>query len=94
MLQTVTAKIQTVNVAYFQREIQLFGFFYIRMARRLCYLNKGQSHIACRAHATLMSFPCHTQHMHSTAVERRPWCAVALRRTAWSEHDMGMAWQV
>jgi hypothetical protein len=23
---------------------------------------------------------------------RRPCCAVALRRTAWSEHDMGAAW--
>jgi len=28
------------------------------------------------------------------AVYRRPCCAVALRRTAWSEHGMGMAWQV
>jgi len=27
------------------------------------------------------------------AVSRRPCCAVALR-TAWSEHGMGMAWQV
>ena len=27
---------------------------------------------------------------HSTAVKRRPCCAVALRRTAWSEH--GWAW--
>jgi hypothetical protein len=26
------------------------------------------------------------------AVSRRPCCAVALRRTAWSEHDMGAAW--
>ena len=25
---------------------------------------------------------------HSTAVEREPCCAVALRRTAWSEHGM------
>ena len=25
---------------------------------------------------------------------RRPCCAVALRRTAWLEYDMGMAWQV
>ena len=25
---------------------------------------------------------------HSTAVSRLPWCAVALRRTAWSEHGM------
>jgi len=25
------------------------------------------------------------------AVARRPCCAVALRRTAWSEHGMGMA---
>ena len=26
------------------------------------------------------------------AVSRRPRCAVALRRTAWSEHDMGATW--
>ena len=26
------------------------------------------------------------------AVSRRPCCAVALRRTAWSEHGMGPAW--
>jgi len=25
-------------------------------------------------------------------VFRRPFCAVALRRTAWSEHGMGAAW--
>jgi len=30
---------------------------------------------------------CSTQ-----AVSRRPRCAVALRRTAWSEHGMGAAW--
>ena len=28
------------------------------------------------------------------AVYRRPYCAVALRRKAWSEHGMGPAWQV
>jgi len=28
----------------------------------------------------------------SQAVSRRPCCAVALRRTAWSEHGMGTAW--
>jgi len=28
------------------------------------------------------------------AVSGRPCCAVVLRRTAWSEHGMGMAWQV
>ena len=28
------------------------------------------------------------------AVSRRTCCVVALRRTAWSEHGMGMAWQV
>jgi hypothetical protein len=28
------------------------------------------------------------------AVFRRPCCAVALKRTAWSEHGMGAAWQV
>jgi hypothetical protein len=26
------------------------------------------------------------------AVSRQPCCAVALRRTAWSEHGMGAAW--
>jgi len=26
------------------------------------------------------------------AVSRRPCCAVAFRRTAWSEHGMGAAW--
>jgi len=26
------------------------------------------------------------------AVYRRPCCAVALRRSAWSEHDTGAAW--
>jgi len=26
------------------------------------------------------------------AVSRRPYCAVALRRTAWSEQGMGAAW--
>ena len=29
---------------------------------------------------------------HSTAVSRRPCCAVALRIMAWSEHGMGMEW--
>ena len=38
--------------------------------------------------------PCGSSQGHSTAVERRPCCAVALRRTAWSEHGMGKAWQV
>jgi hypothetical protein len=39
--------------------------------------------------------PCHAPTMpffsrprHSTAVSRRPCCAVAFRRTAWSEHGM------
>jgi len=27
-------------------------------------------------------------------LSRRPCCAVALRRTSWSEHGMGMAWQL
>jgi len=35
-----------------------------------------------------------TQASNPQAVSRRPWCAVALRRTARSEHDMGTAWQV
>jgi hypothetical protein len=28
------------------------------------------------------------------AVSRQPFYAMALRRTAWSEHGMGAAWQV
>jgi len=28
------------------------------------------------------------------AVFRRPYCAMYLRRTTWSEHGMGAAWQV
>jgi len=28
------------------------------------------------------------------AVSRRPYCVAALRRTAWSEHVTGAAWQV
>ena len=46
---------------------------------------KADLHIACRAHDVPL---------HSTAVSRRPCCAVALRRTAWSKHGMGAAWQV
>ena len=38
--------------------------------------------------------PCRSSQGHSTTVERRPCYAVFLRRTAWSEHGMGMAWQV
>jgi hypothetical protein len=34
MLQTVTPEIETANVAYFQRKIQLSGFCAYRMARR------------------------------------------------------------
>ena len=47
-----------------------------------------------------MPCPCHVLTMpffsrprHITAVFRRPCCAVALRRTAWSEHGMGVAWK-
>ena len=43
-------------------------------------------------HAPAMPFFSRPQ--HSTAVERRPCCAVALIITAWPEHGMGMAWQV
>ena len=46
----------------------------------------------CPCHAPTMPF--FSRPKHSTAVERLPCCAVALRRTAWSEHGMGMAWQV
>jgi hypothetical protein len=48
----------------------------------------------CLIH-TCHPIPCHAPTMpffsrpqHSTAVERRPCCAVVLRRTAWSEHGM------
>ena len=40
----------------------------------------------CPCHAPTMPFFSRPQ--HSTVVERRPCCAVALRRTAWSEHGM------
>ena len=46
-----------------------------------------------------LALPCHVLTMpffsmprHSTAVSRRPCCAVALRRTVWSEHGTGAAW--
>ena len=45
----------------------------------------------CPCHASTIPFFSRPQ--HSRAVERRPCCAVALRRTAWSEHGMGMACQ-
>ena len=35
-----------------------------------------------------LTMPFFSRPRHSTAVERRPCCAVALRRTAWSEHGM------
>ena len=38
----------------------------------------------CHAHAVLLKATAR----HSTAVSRQPCCAVALRRTAWSEHGM------
>ena len=44
----------------------------------------SDSHLPC--HAPTMPFFSRPQ--HSTAVERLPCCAVALRRTAWSEHGM------
>ena len=45
----------------------------------------------CPGHAPTMPFFSRPQ--HNTAVERRPCCAVTLRRTAWTEHGLGMAWQ-
>ena len=51
----------------------------------ICHFQGRFTHSApcpCRAHA--LPLPCR-------AVSRRPCCAVALRRTAWSEHGMGMA---
>ena len=48
--------------------------------------------------ALAMSCPCHAPTMpffsrpqHSTAIERRPCCTVALRRLAWSEYGMDVA---
>ena len=49
----------------------------------------SDSHLSC--HAPTMPFFSRSQ--HSTAVERRPCCAVALRRTAWSEHGMASVYQ-
>ena len=46
----------------------------------------------CPCHAPTMPFFSRPQ--HSTAISLRLCCAVALRRTTWSEHGMGMAWQV
>jgi hypothetical protein len=48
----------------------------------------------CPFHALTMPFFSWPQ--HNTALSRRPFCAVALRRIVWSEHGMGvgMAWQV
>ena len=46
----------------------------------------------CPCHAPTMPFFLRPQ--HSTAVKRRPCCAAALRRTAWSEHGIGAAWKV
>ena len=40
-------------------------------------------------HAPTMPFFSRPQ--HSTAISRRPCCVETLRRTAWSEHGMGMA---
>ena len=40
----------------------------------------------CPCHAPTMPFFSRPQ--HNTAFSRRPCCAVALRRTAWSEHGM------
>jgi len=56
---------------------------------------KADSHIACRAHGVPMPWrAAKGLEWHSTAVSGRPCCAVALRRTTWSEHGMGAAWQV
>ena len=48
--------------------------------------------MACPCYAPTIPFVSRPH--HSTAVERRPCCDVALRRTPWSEHGMGMPWQV
>ena len=46
----------------------------------------SDSHLPCHAHAMLR--PCRSSQGHSTAVEKRPCCAMALRRTAWAWHGM------
>jgi hypothetical protein len=43
----------------------------------------------CPCHAPTMPF--FSRPRHSTAVEGRPFCVVALKRTAWSEHGTGVA---
>jgi len=39
-----------------------------------------------------LTMPFFSRPRHSTAIERQPCCAVALKRTAWSERGMGVAW--
>jgi len=41
---------------------------------------------------TLVAGRSRTRAGSPQAVSRQPYCAVAMRRTAWSEHGMGAAW--
>ena len=50
------------------------------------------SHLPRHAHAMLR--PYRSSQGHNTARPSPDGRAVALRRTTWSEHGMGMAWQV
>jgi hypothetical protein len=61
---------------------------------------KADSHITCRAAKGLVCVFSHLIYIvrlcliHTCHAAPMPSCAVALRRTAWSEHGMGAAWQV
>ena len=52
----------------------------------------SDSHLPCHAHAMLRL--CLSSQGHSTAVERRPYCAVALGRTVSSDHGMASVNQI
>ena len=50
----------------------------------------SDSHLPCPCPCHALTMPFFSRPRHSTAVSRRPCCAMALRRTTWSEHGMGM----
>ena len=58
------------------------------------YSNKQQltsnSRLANNRHC--VQYLCIPPHILLKGVERWPCCAVVLRKAAWSEHGMGMAW--
>ena len=60
-----------------------------RLGFRMCLSHLIYTVRPCLIHTChAMLRPCHTSQGHSTAISRRPCCAVALRRTAWSERGM------